>query len=240
MGSGGAARPADQVRELATGMAHAPPQGGYGLTETNALGALISGEDYQERPTSTGKPFPLVVEMRIMDDEGNECPTGEPGEIWIKSAANIRGYWNRDEANKESFTDGWFHTGDVGYLDDENFLYIVDRIKDIVIRGGENISCLEVESVLNAHPDVSECVVFSIPDARLGETVGAAASCHPGKSVSEKQLQDLARTHLAAFKVPERIWIHESALPRIASGKINKRGIRDDVRAEMTKEAGVA
>ena len=240
LGSGGAARPADQVRELSEGMEHAPPSGGYGLTETNALGALISGEDYQAHPTSTGKPFPLLVSMCIKDEDGNDCPTGEPGEIWIKTAANIRGYWNRPEANEESFVDGWFRTGDVGYLDEENFLYIVDRIKDIVIRGGENVSCLEVESVLNAHPDISECVVFSIPDARLGENVAAAAALHPGKTVTEKELQDLARTHLAAFKIPARIWIHNGNLPRIASGKIDKRGIRAAAHEEINRESGVA
>ncbi len=240
LGSGGAARPADHVRELAEGMEHAPPSGGYGLTETNALGAVISGDEYQAHPTSTGRPTPPIVEMRMVDEDGNDCPTGEAGEIWIKSASNIRGYWNRPDANATSFTDGWFHTGDVGYLDEEGYLYIVDRIKDIVIRGGENVSCLEVEGVLNSHPDVSECVVFAIPDERLGETVAAAASVHPGKTVTPEMLQKLAREHLAAFKAPERIWIHTESLPRIASGKIDKRGIRAAAQEEVKQEVGVA
>jgi acyl-CoA synthetase (AMP-forming)/AMP-acid ligase II len=169
-----------------------------------------------------------VTELQVVDDAGQPLPAGERGELCIKSPANCVGYWNKPEATAGAFVDGWFHTGDVAYLDDEGFVYIVDRLKDIIIRGGENISCLEVEAAIYAHPDVVEAAVFGLPDERLGEIVGAVIVLQPGAALAEAALLDFLADHLAAFKLPARIWFREELLPRIASGKIFKRQLKAD------------
>ncbi|MDP4918354.1 MAG: fatty acid--CoA ligase family protein, partial [Haliea sp.] len=162
--SGGAARPPDQVGKIAGTFERSVPGIGYGLTETNAIGAVNAGAAYLARPASTGRVVPAVTEFKVIDSAGAALPSGERGELCIKSTANVRGYWNKPEATREAFVDGWFHTGDVAYLDEEGFLYIVDRIKDIIIRGGENISCIEVEAAIHRHPAVQEVAVFGLPD----------------------------------------------------------------------------
>jgi len=226
--SGGAARPADQVATLLERFPGASPSGGYGLTETNAIGCLIGDEDYADRPGSVGQPTPPLVELRLVDDDGAPVPHGERGEICLRSAAIPSEYLNQPAATEASFKDGWFHTGDVGYMDEEGFLYIVDRIKDIIIRGGENISCIEVEEALYSHPDIREAAVFSLPDERLGEVVGAAITLESGSTLDEQHVKAVLKDRLAAFKIPEKIWLHEDSLPRIASGKIFKKKIRSD------------
>ena len=227
MMAGGAARPPDQVKFLKTALPNAIPQAGYGLTESNAIGTLNGMNDYLEKPASCGTPTVPLVQIEIRDPDGNVLPAGESGEICIQSAANIRAYWNLPEASRETLSDGWLKTGDVGYLDDEGFLFIVDRIKDIVIRGGENISCIEVESAISAFDSVHEVAVFSVPHERLGETVAALLFVPPGKPVSEAEIQIWLEGKLAKFKIPEFIYIINEQLPRLASGKIDKRTSRE-------------
>ena len=225
--AGGAARPPDQVKLLREVFPNAQPQAGYGLTESNAIGTLNGLDDYMEKPASAGPPTAPLVEMEIRDPDGQTLPTGESGEICIHSAANIRAYWNRPEDTRDTLSDGWLKTGDVGYLDEEGFLFIVDRIKDIVIRGGENISCIEVESAISVHDSVHEAAVFSVPHVRLGETAAAAIFVAPGDSVTGPDIQDWLEGKLAKFKIPEYVLIVQEQLPRLASGKLDKRSSRE-------------
>lgn len=229
IGGGGAPRPPEQVRRIAEEVPGRMPGTGYGLTETNAVGTTIGGLVYLERPASVGKATPPLVDVKIVDDEGRDLPIGETGEIWIKGPVNIRCYWNDEEATSKAFTDGWFHTGDIGRLDDEEFLYITDRAKDIVIRGGENIGCAEVEAAIYEHPAVYETSVFGVPDARFGEVVAAVVMVKPGKRVTEQELKRHVGERLARFKVPAYIFVQTEQLPRVASGKIYKKGIREQV-----------
>ena len=235
--SGGAARPPDQVGKIAGTFQRSAPGIGYGLTETNALGAVNAGVAYVARPESTGRVVPAVTEFKIIDSAGHALPAGERGELCIKSTANARGYWNKPQATREAFVDGWFHTGDVARLDAEGFLYIVDRIKDIIIRGGENISCIEVEAAIHRHPAVREAAVFGLPDERLGESVAAVVVLREGEELGVEALQRFLGEHLAAFKVPLRVWLQTEALPRIASGKIFKRQLKAHYSAELTQAA---
>jgi acyl-CoA synthetase (AMP-forming)/AMP-acid ligase II len=234
--SGGAARPPDQVRKITNTFRKSSPGSGYGLTETNALGAVNSGAFYSARPSSTGRTVPAVTDFRIVDEQGNSVAAGERGEVCIKSTANVRGYWNKPEATARAFVGDWFHSGDVGYMDEEGYLYIVDRIKDIIIRGGENISCIEVEAAIYQHEAVEEVAVFGLPDERLGEVVGAALVLKDGGSLEGSELQAFLSEHLAAFKIPTHIWARGEKLPRIASGKIFKRQLKADYAAELANE----
>ena len=226
--SGGAARPADQVAKLIERFPGALPSAGYGLTETNAVGCIIGDDDYATRPASVGHATPPLVEIRLTDEKGAEVAQGERGEICLRSPAIASGYLNQPAATEAAFRNGWFHTGDLGYQDDEGFVYIVGRLKEIIIRGGENISCIEVEEALYAHPDIAEAAVFSLPDERLGEIVGAAVSVRTGSELDAKQIKDFLSERLAAFKIPVHVWTQAEKLPRIASGKIFKKQIRED------------
>jgi acyl-CoA synthetase (AMP-forming)/AMP-acid ligase II len=234
--AGGAARPPDQVGKISGTFKKSNPGIGYGLTETNALGAVNAGAFYVANPHSTGRVVPAVTQFRIEGEDGLEMATGERGELCIKSPANVLGYWNKPEATAEAFVNGWFHTGDVGYVDEDGFVYIVDRIKEIIIRGGENISCLEVEAAIYNHPAVFEAAVFGLPDERLGEIVGAAIVLKEGAEMTTDDLRDYLAQHLAAFKIPARVWFRAEQLPRIASGKIFKRQIKADYAAELADE----
>ncbi|MEO1135237.1 MAG: class I adenylate-forming enzyme family protein [Pseudomonadota bacterium] len=226
IGSGGAKRPADHVKRLKSTFKQANPSSGYGLSETNAMGCVISLAEYQERPDSTGRPVPPVTDIKIVKD-GEEVPRGEVGEIWIRSPANFRGYHNLPEDTEKAVTpDGWFRSGDLGRMDDEDYVYIVDRIKDLIIRGGENVSCLEVENRVYEHGDVAEAVVFSVPDDVLGERVGLVVYPKEGMTVDAVHLRDFIADDLAAFKVPERIWISPSRLPRLGTAKFDKITVR--------------
>ena len=237
-GSGGAARPAEQAKKIAERFPDKPPASGYGMTETNAIGCLIGGEDYQRKPKSTGKPVPPVTEIAIWDLEtGKPVPQGERGEIMIKSAANMRCYWNKPEATVETITDGWLHTGDIGIIDEEGFVFIVDRAKEIVIRGGENISVTEVEHAIHEMTEVAEVAIFGVPDERLGEEMCAIISLESGANLTEEQVRDYLKQHLASFKIPRYIRIQSEQLMRGATGKIYKIGMKQLVLEELGLEA---
>jgi long-chain acyl-CoA synthetase len=238
--AGGAARPPEQVKKISGTFKKSSPGIGYGLTETNALGTVNAGADYIAKPDSAGRPVPPVTEFRVVDEHGQTLPTGARGELCIKSPANIVGYWNKPEATAEAFVDGWFHTGDIAYMDEDGFVYIVDRIKDIIIRGGENISCLEVEAAIYAHPAIHEVAVFGLPDERLGEIVGAAVVLREDAQLTASELGAYLADHLAAFKIPARIWFRSEQLPRIASGKIFKRQLKADYAAELAASEQLA
>ncbi len=235
--AGGAPRPPEHVRRLSEEMP-APPALGYGLTETNAVGAGSFGSNYLEKPNSTGRQSAPLVEIAILDDDGNRMPQGERGEVSIRSVANFSGYWNRPEATAACMTaDGFFRSGDIGYLDPDGYLFIVDRKKDIIIRGGENISCQEVEAAIYEHAAVAEACVFGLPDERLGEIVGAIVHVHPDEHLSEEALLFFLGERLAAFKVPARLWFSEDLLPKLGTEKIDKVGLRAKYRAIHAAEA---
>ena len=230
--AGGAPRPPEHVKKLSEGMGGGQPLLGYGLTETNAIGCGNINENYLAKPTSTGPATKPLVDLRIMDEAGNEVAQGSVGEVCIRSIANFEGYWNNQEATDAAFTkDRYFRTGDLGYVDEDGYLFIVDRKKDIIIRGGENISCQEVEAAIYAHPDVAECAVFGLPDERLGEIPGAVVHFHPDTHMTSEELCDFLKSHVAAFKVPQHIWISETALPRLGTEKIDKVALRNRFRA---------
>lgn len=231
--AGGAKRAASQVAELAQAFPHAEPRTGYGLTETNALGIGIGGDDYIDHPGSAGRLYPPLQQMRIVDDLGNEVPVGHVGELILKSAANMRAYLNKPEATAEAIRNGWLYTGDLATVDEDGFITIVDRKKDMIIRGGENISCLEVDDALHQHPAVAEAASFSIPHVRLGEVVGAAIQLRPNQKVTEPEIKDFLGLHLAVYKIPERIWFRE-ALPRGGTEKTDRRALRLECLDEST------
>ena len=224
---GGAPRPPEQVKKQKEHMPETNPGIGYGLTETNALGANNTGDTYLAKPMSTGFPVPKIIELKIVDDDGNTLETNENGEVCIKSAATFRCYWKNPEATQDCLdSQGWFKTGDIGYLDEDGFLFINDRKKDMVIRGGENIACPEVEAAIAEHPDVLEASVFGVPDERLGEILATNVCVRDESKLNEIDLNSFLATKLANFKIPAHIWIQKDKLPRIASGKIAKKDLR--------------
>ena len=226
LSAGGAARPPEHVKGLRDRASHAIPSTGYGMTETNSLGSAIGGDDYIARPASVGKALPPLIELKVIDEAGRTLGPDEDGEICIKGVSNMRCYWNQPEETAKVLHDGWMHTGDLGHIDSEGFLFITGRAKDIVIRGGENIGCAEVEHALYEHPAVFEAAVYGVPDARLGEALAATVMVKPGQQLEVEELQAHVRARLAAFKVPAHVTLQGESLPRVASGKIDKRSIR--------------
>jgi long-chain acyl-CoA synthetase len=222
---GGAPSAPELVRRIHTEFG-ALPGNGWGMTETMATVTGHSSEDYLNRPTSAGPPVP-VADLRIMDEEGvNELPIGEVGELWARGPMIVKGYWNKPEATAATFIDGWVRTGDLARVDEEGFLYVVDRAKDMIIRGGENIYSSEVENVLYAHPAVTDCALIGIPHRTLGEEPAAVVHLAPGMEASEAELQAWVRERLAIFKTPVAIrFVHET-LPRNANGKILKKDLK--------------
>ncbi|WP_432768106.1 MAG: acyl--CoA ligase [Sphingopyxis sp.] len=234
---GGAPRPPEHVKRLSEEMGDAKPLLGYGLTETNAVGCGIINENYLEKPMSTGPASKPLVDLAILDDNGGDLPQGSVGEVCIRSVANFEGYWNNEAATKAAFFDnGYFRTGDLGYLDADGYLFIVDRKKDIIIRGGENISCQEVEAAIYEHAEVNECAVFGLPDERLGEVVGAVIWVQPGSTLDAEAMCSFLSQRLAPFKVPCKIWMSNAALPKLGSEKIDKVSLRNQYRAEYAAE----
>jgi long-chain acyl-CoA synthetase len=230
VGGGGAPAPPELVRRMQTNFPKASPGIGYGMTETNAYGPQNGGADYIAHPTSTGRATP-ILEIDVRDPDGRALPPGERGEIWFKGPHLIRGYWNKPDETAEVIVDGWLRSGDIGRIDDEGFVYVEDRAKDMVLRAGENVYCAEVEAALYEHPDVHEAAVFGVPHERLGEEVAAAVLPRTGAVLSEAELQAHVGERLASFKVPSRITIVDAPLPRNASGKILKRELRDQLTA---------
>lgn len=226
--AGGAPVPPSQAKQMRKKAKKITPGQGYGLTETMALGTINRGVDYLRHPKSCGRPIPLMVEVAIIDPEtGRKVPDGKRGEVCIKGAMVMKGYHNKPEKTAKALdSKGYFHTGDIGKMEG-GFVYILDRMKDLIIRGGENIDCSEVEAALASHPSVREVSVFGLPDARLGEVVGAAVWCTTATTTAE--LSAHASKSLAKFKVPlpENIFIHNEELPKGATGKLDKKGLRD-------------
>ncbi|MCP3730667.1 acyl--CoA ligase [Sphingomonas sp. MG17] len=222
---GGAPAAPELVKRIFTEFG-ALPGSGWGMTETMATVTQHMGEDYLNRPTSAGPPVP-VAELKIMDVDGaTELPVGEVGELWAKGPMIVKGYWNKPEATADCFRDGWVRTGDLARLDEEGFLFIVDRAKDMIIRGGENIYSSEVEDVLYAHPAVTDAALIGIPHKQLGEEPAAVVHLAPGMAASEAELQAWVRERLAGFKVPVAIRFVTATLPRNANGKILKTELR--------------
>jgi long-chain acyl-CoA synthetase len=205
----------------------AAPGNGYGLTETSGAAIANFGPAYVANPESVGKPISPVIDVRIVADDGRDAGVDEIGEIWLKGPTIVRGYLGRERETAEAFTDGWFHTGDLGRLDAEGNLYVVDRLKDVIIRGGENIYAAEVEAALYEHPDITEAAIIGVPDERLGEAVGAVVRVRTGATLGDDGVRGHVADRLAAFKVPSHVWITDEALPRNASGKVLKRELRE-------------
>jgi len=223
MAAGGAPRPVEHVKRIKEKMGDGFPVIGYGLTETNGVGCSNQNENYLAKPDSTGRATPPIVDIAILDDDGNKVPQGERGEVCIRTAANFTGYWNNEEATKDAFTnDGYFRTGDIGYLDPEGYLFIVDRKKEIIIRGGENISCQEVEAAVYANPAVAEACIFGVPDERFGEVPALVYHTKDGHSLTDEELMEFLKHQLAPFKLPVHIWQYDEPLPKLGTAKIAK------------------
>jgi len=226
VGYGGAPASPELVRRINESFRTATPSNGYGMTETSAICTINNGIDYMRKPDSIGTPV-AVVEVKVVDEEGNALPEGQVGELCMRGPNIVLGYWNKPEATAQTFRDGWCHSGDVARIDEEGFVYIVDRAKDMLIRGGENVYCVEVEDVLYSHPAIMDAAVVGIPHPILGEEVGAVVQVVPGAKVSEQELRDYVSERLARFKVPVRIDLRMEPLPRNANGKILKRELRE-------------
>ena len=225
LGGGGGPRPAEHVKQLDEQF-EGRPGIGYGLSETNALATLGNGDEYVNHPSSTGRVVPPLTEIKILDNDWNEVAEGELGEIAIKTPASMVGYWKNDEATKECMNeDGWFRTGDLGKFEGP-FLYIVDRVKDMVIRGGENIACPEVEAAIYEHENVLEVCVFGVPDTRLGEIVSCCIYLKPGTNLNQEELSSFLSDKLAPFKIPAEFNFTENKIPRLASEKFDKPTLR--------------
>jgi long-chain acyl-CoA synthetase len=233
LAGGGAQVPPDLVLKIEKQVATARPSTGYGMTETCGIITSVSGDFFVDKPDSAGPAMPSF-EAKCVDDNGNTVGHGEVGELWVRGSSVIKGYINRPEATAATITDGWLHTGDVARIDEDGFIYIVDRKKDMVLRGGENIYCAEVESSIYRHNSVAECCVFGVPDDRLGEEVGVAVVAKPGEALSPEALREHCAAIMAKHKVPRYIWMLDEPLPRNASGKFLKRELRDKLAPKVS------
>ncbi len=227
MGGGGAPLQPDLVDKIDKSLSGSggAPSTGYGLTETHGIVTANAGALYVLKPASCGRVVP-TLDWKLVDESGEEVPAGGTGELCVRGSVVIKGYLNRPEATAEGIPNGWFHTGDIANVDEDGFVFIVDRAKDMVLRGGENVYCSEVEAAIYEHPGVAEVAVFGVPDDRLGEIVGAAIVLAPGATLTEDELRAELTGRLAKFKIPERIWVLNEALPRNANGKFVKRDLK--------------
>lgn len=226
LGGGGAPVSPDLVDAIDSKVENAAPGVGYGLTETCGVITLNSAEFFTSKPATVGPPMP-TCEVRCVDEDGNDVAPGETGELWVKGANVVRGYLNKPEATAEAITDGWFHTGDIVRIDEDGFISIVDRAKDMVLRGGENVYSSEVEAAIYTYDGVAEVAVFAVPDERLGEEVGAAIHPRAGAEIDPDAIRAHVIERIAKHKAPRHIWIIDDPLPRNANGKFLKRELRD-------------
>jgi long-chain acyl-CoA synthetase len=203
------------------------PATGYGLTETHGIVTANSAAWYLAKPESCGTVVP-TLDVKLIDEAGDDLPSGPDavGRLCVRGSTVVKGYLNRPEDTAESIREGWFDTGDIARIDDDGFVFIVDRAKDMVVRGGENVYCSEVETAIHQHDDVAEAAVFGIPDERLGEAVAAVVVLNPGSSLDDDTLRQFLAARIAKHKIPARIWFREERLPRNASGKFLKRELR--------------
>jgi long-chain acyl-CoA synthetase len=226
VGGGGAPAPPRLVSRIEGSFTKGRPSIGYGMTETNAFGPGNSADDYVKRPTSTGRARTSILDVEIRDDSLARVGTGERGEIWMKGPNLFRGYWGKPEATAEVLVEGWLRSGDIGRIDDEGFLYVEDRAKDMVLRAGENVYSAEVEAAIYEHPAVNEAAVFGIPHERLGEEVVCVVSVRAGATLTTEELQRHLATRLAAYKIPTQMRFITEPLPRNPAGKFLKRELR--------------
>jgi len=238
IGYGGAPSAPELVRKIKEYFPTSAPTNGYGLTETAAIVTLNVGDDYVRKPDSAGPPMP-VMELRVVDPLGLDLPRGEVGELWIKGPTVIKGYWKKEKETQQTFENGWLKTGDIAYLDDENFLHIVDRSKDVVIRGGENVYSVEVEAAIFEHPGVADVAVVGLPDQVLGEEVCAVIQPKPNFSLTQSEIQEHVAKRLARFKVPKYVYFTDKDLPRNAAGKVLKRELRDEAHRYIIETASM-
>lgn len=224
LGGGGSATPPRVARLMDQHFPKGYPGTGWGMTETNAIGASFTGKPFEHKPGSAGFKHP-GADLEVRDEQGQVLPEGSVGELWIKSPSLVKEYWKRPDANAQDFQQGWFKSGDIGYFDEDGYLFLSDRAKDMIIRGGENIYPAEVEAVLFDHPAIEEAAVFGVEDEALGEAVAAAVVAKPGGQLSEQDVRDFAASKLARFKVPQHIWLLDKPLPRNATGKVLKKDL---------------
>lgn len=233
LSGGGAQVPPDLVLKIDEKVKTARPTTGYGMTETCGIITSVTGDFFVAKPDSAGPSMPNF-EVKCVDDDGNAVAQGELGELWVKGSSVIKGYINRPDATAAAITDGgWLHTGDIARIDEDGFIYIVDRKKDMVLRGGENVFCSEVESGIYRHAAVAECCVFGVPDERLGEEVGVAVVLKPGDTLDETELKAHCMDVMAKHKVPRYVWFLSEPLPRNASGKFLRRELREELSAKV-------
>lgn len=231
LGGGGAQLQPDLVHKIDSQVKTARPNTGYGMTETCGIITAVAADFFVDKPDSVGPAMPSY-DIRCVDDAGKTLPPGGVGELWVKGSPVIKGYINRPEATAESITDGWLHTGDIARVDADGFIYIVDRKKDMVLRGGENVYCAEVEVCLHHHPAIAECCVFGVPDTRLGEEVAAAVVLRPGHKATADELRAHLAGHLSKHKIPRYFWFLSDSIPRNANGKFLKRQLRETLKLE--------
>lgn len=225
MGAGGAATPPKIGLLMSQRVKDAFPGTGWGMTETNGLGSQFSGNAFHTHVSSAGFVQP-IIEMSFRDDEGNEVPPHQPGTIWVRSVVLVQGYWNRPDANAREFQDGWFNSGDIGYIGEDGYLYLTDRAKDMVIRGGENIYPLEIEKALMDAPEVLEVVGFGVPDEQYGEELALMVRLKEPGSLDADAVRKFLAARLAGFKVPRYVAFTEEPLPRNATHKVLKKDVR--------------
>jgi long-chain acyl-CoA synthetase len=233
MGGGGAALQPDLVHKIAGALKGGQPSTGYGMTETHGIITANSARWFIAKPESCG-PLVPTLEGKLVDEDGNDLPAGPTtvGVLCVRGSIVIKGYLNREEATADSIRDGWLNTGDIARIDEDGFVYIVDRAKDMVIRGGENVYCSEVETVIYNHDAIAEACVFGIPEERLGEEVAAVIVLRPGRSLTEKELQEFLSGTIAKHKIPTKIWFRDEPIPRNASGKFLKRELKKELTGE--------
>ena len=223
VGGGGAPAPPKLVDRVEKSFKKGRPGLGYGMTETNAFGPGTYGDDFVNNPRSTGRVPEFVMDVEIRDENGNDVGKNVSGEIWMKSPTNIRGYWNKPEATATTIVNGWLRTGDLGYIDDEGFLYVEDRLKDMILRGGENVYSAEVEAAIYEFPAVYEAAVLGLPHERLGEEVACVVMVREGETLNEDELREFLKNRLASYKIPTKFAFTTEPLPRNPAGKFLKR-----------------